>query len=72
MNTNTNREVLNITQTLAKAKSLGYNISEYCLHNALKAGKIPCRVVGRTYFIAWSNFENWLFCVDGADNQMCE
>lgn len=68
MNT-TKNEVLNITQTLAKARSLGYTISEYCLHRALKEGKIPCRIVGRTYFIAWSNFERWLLCVDGSDNQ---
>ena len=66
------REVLNIKDTLTKAKSLNYNITEYTLRRAIKEGALPCRIVGRTYLIAWTNFERWLFCCDSSDNKMCE
>lgn len=65
----TNNEVLNIKQTLHKANRLGYCISEYTLRRAIKEGALPCRIIGRTHLIAWSNFERWLFCVDSADNK---
>ena len=66
------KEVLNLKETLIKAKSLNYHITEYTLRRAIKEGALPCRIIGRTYLIAWSNFERWLFCCDSSDNQMCE
>ena len=72
MEIHTKEEVLNLKETLAKAQSLNYHITEYTLRRAIKDGALPCRIIGRTYLIAWSNFERWLFCCDGADNQVCE
>ena len=66
------KEVLNLKETLIKAKSLNYHITEYTLRRAIKEGALPCRIIGRTYLIAWSNFERWLFCCDSSDNQTCE
>lgn len=68
----TNKEVLNIKETLAKAQSLNYHITEYTLRRAIREGALPCRIIGRTHLIAWANFERWLFCVDGSDNEMCK
>lgn len=62
------REILNIQETLARAEGNGFPISEYTLRRALRSGAIPCRIVGRTYLIAWSNFVKWLMCEDSSDN----
>lgn len=62
------REILNIQETLARAAQEGIPISEYTLRRALRSGAVPCRIVGRTYLIAWSNFIKWLMCEDGSDN----
>lgn len=65
------REILNIQETLARAERNGFPISEYTLRRALRSGAIPCRIVGRTYLIAWSNFVKWLMCEDSSDNPVC-
>ena len=57
------KEVLNLKETLIKAKSLNYHITEYTLRRAIKEGALPCRIIGRT---------RWLFCCDSSDNQTCE
>lgn len=62
------REILNIQETLARAEREGIPISEYTLRRALRSGVVPCRIVGRTYLIAWPNFVKWLMCEDGSDN----
>lgn len=63
-----NTDVLNMHDTLEKAASLNIPLSEYTLRRAIRTGLIPCRIIGRTYFIAWSNVMRWLTCEDGADN----
>lgn len=60
--------VLSISGTVARAKEEGLPVSEYTLRRALHAGAIPCRRVGRTYLVAWSNVTKWILCEDGADN----
>lgn len=62
------KEIQNIQETLACARELGIPLSEYTLRRALKSGVLPCRIVGRTYFISWSNVMRWLMCEDGSDN----
>ncbi len=62
------KEIQNIQETLACARELGIPLSEYTLRRALKSGVLPCRIVGRTYFISWTNVMRWLMCEDGADN----
>ena len=60
------------TQLLARlarsAKAEGMNISEYTLRRIIRTGKIPCRIVGRTYLISWEKLMSWVNCVDGCDN----
>ncbi len=62
------KEYQNVRETLESAQELGIPMSEYTLRRALKSGQIPCRIVGRTYFISWTNFMRWLSCEDGVDN----
>ena len=62
------KEIQNIQETLACARELGIPLSEYTLRRALKSGVLPCRIVGRTYFISWTNVMRWLTCADGSDN----
>lgn len=63
-----NREVSGIKGTVERARSEGYDLSEYTLRRAVRSGAIPCRVVGKTYLLAWSNVVRWLLCEDGCDN----
>lgn len=63
------KQILTITETVARAKADGYSISEYTLRRAIRAGMIPCRIIGKTYLIAWKNVVRWLLCEDGQDNQ---
>lgn len=62
------RDILNIKEAAARAKMEGMNISEYTLRRIIRTGKIPCRIVGRTYLISWEKLLNWVNCVDGCDN----
>lgn len=62
------RDILNIKEAVARAKMEGMNISEYTLRRIIRTGKIPCRIVGRTYLINWEKLLNWVNCVDGCDN----
>lgn len=62
-------EILNMQDTLAKAASLNIPLSEYTLRRAIRNGDLPCRIVGRTYLIAWPNVIKWLMCADGSDNR---
>lgn len=66
------REILNVSETLARAEIEGIPISEYTLRRALREGAIPCRIVGRTYLIAWSKFVKWVLCEDGCDNPIID
>ena len=60
--------VLTIKETVKRSQQMGMPLSEYTLRRALRTGAIPCRVLGKKYLIAWPNVENWLMCVNGADN----
>ena len=62
------REINGLKGTVARARSAGYDLSEYTLRRAVRSGAIPCRVVGRTYLLAWSNVLRWLMCEDSSDN----
>lgn len=62
------RDILNIKEAVARAKTEGMNISEYTLRRIIKSGQLPCRIVGRTYLISWNNLMNWATCADGCDN----
>lgn len=62
------RDILNIKEAAARAREEGINISEYTLRRIIRTGKIPCRIVGRTYLISWEKLMNWVNCVDGCDN----
>ena len=61
-------DIMNIWETLCRAQEEGISLSEYTLRRAIKSGAVPCRIVGRTYLISWSNIMRWLSCEDGADN----
>lgn len=63
------RDILNIKEAAARAKAEGMNISEYTLRRIIRTGKIPCRIVGRTYLISWEKLMSWVNCVDGCDNR---
>lgn len=62
------KQILTIQETVSRAKSEGFPISEYTLRRAVRSGAIPCRIVGKTYLIAWQNVKRWLLCEDGQDN----
>lgn len=62
------RQILTIKEAAERSKQEGYCVSEYTLRRAIRSGAIPCRIVGKTYLIAWPNIIKWLMCEDGADN----
>lgn len=62
------KAILSIQETVERSKERGMPISEYMLRRAIRSGAIPCRIVGRKYFIAWQNVERWMTCAVGADN----
>ena len=64
----TNSLVLDIQGIVSKAKQEGLPITEYTLRRAIRSGSIPCRIVGKKYFISWDNFVKWITCENGSDN----
>ena len=60
-------DILNIKQVVERAAENGVHLSEYTVRRAIRSGQLPCRIVGRTYLIAWDNVVRWLNCVDGSD-----
>lgn len=62
------KQILTITETVIRAKQEGFPVSEYTIRRAVRSGAIPCRIVGKTYLIAWKNVLRWLLCEDGQDN----
>ena len=60
--------ILTIKETVIRSQQLGMPLSEYTLRRAIRTGAVPCRVLGKKYLIAWPNVEDWLMCVNGADN----
>ena len=57
-------EVMNMKEVVKRAAENGSPLSEYTLRRAIKDGQLPCRIVGRTYLIAWENVVRWLKCED--------
>ena len=55
-------DVMNMKQTVARAKACGINISVYTLRKAILAKELPYRVLGNTYMISWNNFLRWIHC----------
>ena len=64
----TERDILNIQETVERARVEGLPLSQYTLRRAIRSGAIPCRRVGRTYLVFWPNVTRWVTCADGADN----
>ena len=54
--------VMNMKQTVERAKASGINISVYTLRKAIMAKELPCKVLGKTYMITWDNFLRWIHC----------
>ena len=55
-------DILNMKEVVARAAEHGIHLSEYTLRRAIRSGQLPCRIVGRTYLIAWENVVRWLNC----------
>ena len=64
--------VMNMKQTVERAKASGINISEYTLRRIIQSGELPCRIVGRTYLISWEKLVAWATCADGCDNAITQ
>ncbi len=62
-----NLDILNMKEVVARAAEQGIHLSEYTVRRAIRSGQLPCRIVGRTYLIAWENVVRWLSCVDSSD-----
>ncbi len=62
------QQIMKLRELEIRARAEGYPVSSYTIRRAVRAGALPCRIVGRTYLVAWSNFLNWVTCADGADN----
>ena len=60
-------DVMNMKEAVERAGKSGIHLSEYTLRRAIRSGQLPCRIVGRTYLIAWDNLVRWLHCTDGSD-----
>lgn len=57
-------EIMNIQQTVQRAREEGIPLSSYTLRRAIQSKELPCRVVGRTYLISWPNVVKWILCQD--------
>lgn len=62
------KQILTIQETVTRTRQEGFPVSEYTIRRAVRSGAIPCRIVGKTYLIAWQNVKRWLLCEDGQDN----
>lgn len=63
------RDILSIKECAARAKEEGLRLSEHTIRRLIHEGIVPCRIVGRTYLISWSNLMHWVSCADGCDNR---
>lgn len=58
--------VFKIKEAVREAKKHGMSVSEYTIRRGIKEGTLRCRVVGRTYLIAWDALVRWVLCDDAA------
>jgi len=65
-------DVLKIKEVVARARQNGMSISEYTVRRAIRTGRLPCRVVGKTYLISWKKLVEWATCSNGCDNHIFE
>lgn len=54
--------VLNMKETVARAKAEGINISLYALRKIVGKGLIPYRKIDRIILIPWDGFLDWALC----------
>lgn len=52
---------------IARARSEGYELSEYALRTWLRTGAIPSRKIGRDYLVYYPNVIAFLTCSGGGD-----
>lgn len=57
-------DIVNMKEAVQRAANCGIHLTEYTLRRAIRSGQLPCRIVGRTYLIAWDNLVRWLNCED--------
>lgn len=62
------RDILSIKECAARAREEGLRLSEHTIRRLIREGIVPCRIVGKTYLISWSNLMRWVSCEDGCDN----
>ena len=63
-------DIVKIAEAARRAKDLGLPISEYTIRRAIRNGKIPCRIVGKTYLFSWQKLIDWITCADDCDNNI--
>lgn len=68
MQEKTYTDILKIRDAVNRARENGMDLSEYTLRRAIKSGRLPCRIIGKTYLISWDNLVTWVTCADGCDN----
>lgn len=68
MEAKTYPEIMKIKDIVERAQENGMDVSQYTLRRAIKQGRLPCRIVGRTYLISWKNFISWISCEESCDN----
>ena len=56
--------VMNMKDTVARAKAEGINISLYGLRKLVAMNLIPHRRIDRIVLIPWDGFCNWVSCKD--------
>lgn len=61
-------DMLKTRPCVERAKSEGFQISEYALRQWIRTGAIPARKVGNSFLIYYPNLVRFLQCADGCDN----
>lgn len=61
-------DMLKTRACVERAKSEGFQISEYALRQWIRTGAVPARKVGKCFLIYYPNLVRFLQCADGCDN----
>ena len=62
-------EVCTIREAVARARSEGLPVSEYCLRSWIRQGKVPVRMAGAKQLLYYPNLARYLRCEGGGDVQ---